>query len=64
MSKECPCIGCICVPICKHKYCHALLKDCHLIWDYYVSNKPAHVPYLQFHDYLVKDKKIFDICKP
>ena len=33
-NNECPCINCVCIPICRHKYWNRMRFDCSLITDY------------------------------
>lgn len=32
-DKECPCYGCILIPVCRNKFSNQLLKNCALIRD-------------------------------
>lgn len=32
---ECPCINCVCIPICRHKTFLKMHADCHLV-SYYI----------------------------
>jgi len=31
---KCPCVDCICLPICRHKYVGRLFHECKLVDDY------------------------------
>lgn len=37
MSDKCPCINCICVPICRNKLYGYLFRDCALVSEYVVN---------------------------
>ena len=40
-TKKCPCKGCICVPVCRHKTYGQLFRDCILLQEY----EPIHRNY-------------------
>ena len=44
-EKECPCVDCICMPICRHKHFIDLTVECELIDNFTTDheNKPREV---------------------
>ncbi len=37
MSNKCPCINCVCVPVCRNKLYTYLFKDCALVRKYVIN---------------------------
>jgi hypothetical protein len=56
MNDNCPCIKCICLPICGGKSFDILMRDCSLVHDYYYFGTT-----LKFDDRL---KNIVNILDP
>ena len=45
---NCPCINCICVPICRHKTFDRLYHSCSLLEGYYYGNNLPYPPVHRF----------------
>ena len=56
---KCPCINCICIPICRHKTYKKLQQDCFLVaplGDYVTSYlSRSHIEYPHHHRVNIRD---------
>ena len=57
-NKKCPCIDCICKPICRHKIYDDLFSDCYMVFDY--GDKAAFFGIILFTD-ITNNKELIKI---
>jgi len=59
MNNKCPCINCICVPMCKHKFFSELKTQCSLVYDYLTYDRKSLIDM-----YTDRVNKIYKVLKP